>query len=226
MASISTDPTTSSLQQILSSTSSPGAKSTTTDFNMFLKLLTTQMQNQDPLSPMDSTQYMQQLVQYSQVEQSVQQNSTLKDILASLSNQTIGQAAQFIGRDAVFDSAVSGLGAKPASWQYAADRTMASGTVTIRDAGGKTVFTAPLDVSKTSGAYAWDGTLANGGKAAPGAYTLALSAVDASGASVATTITSTGMVDAVNASGGVVSLGVNGVPMPMTALVRLAATGA
>jgi flagellar basal-body rod modification protein FlgD len=226
MASISTDPTTSSLQQILSSTSSPGAKSTTTDFNMFLKLLTTQMQNQDPLSPMDSTQYTQQLVQYSQVEQSVQQNSTLKDILGSLSNQTIGQAAHFIGRDAVFDSAVSGLGAKPASWQYAADRTMASGTVTIRDAGGKTVFTAPLDVSKTSGAYAWDGTLANGGKAAAGAYTLALSAVDASGASVATRITSTGVVDAVNASGGVVSLGVNGVPMPMTALVRLAATGA
>ncbi|MGW8280018.1 flagellar hook assembly protein FlgD [Sphingomonas aurantiaca] len=150
MASISTDPTTSSLQQILSSTSSPGAKSTTTDFNMFLKLLTTQMQNQDPLSPMDSTQYTQQLVQYSQVEQSVQQNSTLKDILASLSNQTIGQAAQFIGRDAVFESAVSGLGAKPASWQYAADRTMASGTVTIRDAGGKTVFTAPLDVSPTT----------------------------------------------------------------------------
>jgi flagellar basal-body rod modification protein FlgD len=226
MASISTDPTTSSLQQILSSTASPGAKSTTTDFNLFLKLLTTQMQNQDPLSPMDSTQYTQQLVQYSQVEQSVQQNSTLRDILASLSSQTIGQAAQFIGRDAVFDSPVSGLGAKPARWQYAADRTMASAMVTIRDAGGRTVFTTPLDVAKTSGAYAWDGTLANGGKAAAGAYTLALSAVDASGASVATTITSTGVVDAVQADGGVVSLSVNGVPMPMTALVRLAVSGA
>ncbi|PNB52618.1 flagellar hook capping protein, partial [Pseudomonas sp. FW305-130] len=50
------------------------------DFNMFLKLLTAQMQNQDPLSPMDTSQYTQQLVQYSQVEQSAQQNTTLNSI--------------------------------------------------------------------------------------------------------------------------------------------------
>ncbi|WPR54578.1 flagellar hook capping FlgD N-terminal domain-containing protein [Streptomyces sp. S399] len=62
------------------------------DFNMFLKLLTTQMQNQDPLSPMDTSQYTQQLVQYSQVEQSVQQNTTLNSILSNLSNQGLTQA--------------------------------------------------------------------------------------------------------------------------------------
>lgn len=54
------------------------------DFDMFLKLLTTQMQHQDPLSPMDTAQYTQQLVQYSQVEQSIQQTALLKEILARL----------------------------------------------------------------------------------------------------------------------------------------------
>ena len=61
---------------------------------MFLKLLTTQMQNQDPLSPMDTSQYTQQLVQYSQVEQSIQQNSTLKDILSSLDHAGHGAVVQ------------------------------------------------------------------------------------------------------------------------------------
>lgn len=227
MASVSIGIPTSSLQQILSPTTAPGAKSpTATDFNMFLKLLTTQMQNQDPLSPMDSTQYTQQLVQYSQVEQSVQQNGTLKDILANLTNQDISHAAQFIGCDAVFSSSVSGLGTKPARWNYAADRTMASGTVTISDASGKAVFTGPLDVSNASGSFSWDGTLTNGGKATDGAYTLALKAIDATGASIAPKITSVGVVDAVDADGGVLSLGVNGIRMPMATLVRLAATGA
>ncbi|WP_275426750.1 flagellar hook capping FlgD N-terminal domain-containing protein, partial [Enterobacter hormaechei] len=59
------------------------------DFTMFLKLLTTQMQNQDPLSPMDTTQYTQQLVQYSQVEQSMAQTTTLKSILSALGTQNL-----------------------------------------------------------------------------------------------------------------------------------------
>jgi flagellar basal-body rod modification protein FlgD len=119
--------TTTSTQQILAPVAANAKTATGADFNMFLKLLTTQMQNQDPLSPMDSTQYTQQLVQYSQVEQSVQQSGTLKDILARLSTQDLSQASGFIGRDAVFNSAVSGLGTAPASWNYAADRPMTSG---------------------------------------------------------------------------------------------------
>src|SRR4051812_13135181 len=74
------------------------------DFNMFLKLLTTQMQNQDPLNPMDTSQYTQQLVQYSQVEQTVQQTGTLKDILTRLTSQDMAQASSYIGKEASFNS--------------------------------------------------------------------------------------------------------------------------
>ena len=214
-------PTSSSTTPVIAA---PGATAKSTigaDFNMFLKLLTTQMQNQDPLSPMDSAQYTQQLVQYSQVEQTVQQSGTLKDILASLSTQTMGQAAGFIGRDAEFNSAVSGLGAKPASWTYAASGPLTSGTVSITDASGKMVDTRTVALSGTSGHYSWDGMLANGAKAADGAYTLTLSAQNASGANVPVTIHSVGTVSGVTALNGVVSLGVNGVPMPLSALVSL-----
>lgn len=221
MAITPTIGTTSSIQQA----SAPAKSLISNDFNMFLKLLTTQMQNQDPLSPMDSTQYTQQLVQYSQVEQSVQQNGTLKDILSSLSNQNIAQAAGFIGRDAEFNSSVAGLGAKPANWTYTTDRAISSATATISDASGKTVFTGPITLSGTNGSYSWDGSLADGSRAANGAYTLTLKAVDTTGANVATAISSTGTVDGVDAKGGALSLSVNGALMPMNQLMRLVASG-
>jgi flagellar basal-body rod modification protein FlgD len=190
---------------------------------MFLKLLTTQMQNQDPLSPMDSTQYTQQLVQYSQVEQTVQQSGTLKDILARLSTQDMAPASSFIGRDAVFNTAVSGFGASPATWNYAADRAMTSGTATISDATGAVIDTRTIPLSGTSGSYSWDGKLADGTTAVPGAYTLSLSALDANGAGLATRINGTGLVNDVSLSNGILSLGVNGVTMSLASLVRLAA---
>ncbi|MFM9977374.1 MAG: flagellar hook assembly protein FlgD [Sphingomonadaceae bacterium] len=193
------------------------------DFDMFLKLLTTQMQNQDPLSPMDSTQYTQQLVQYSQVEQSVQQNTTLKDILARLKTQDMADAAGFIGKDAVFDSTVAGLGATPATWGYAADRAMTSATATVTDASGATVLTRALAPTGASGRFVWDGTLPDGTRAPDGAYALAIKGVDSAGGAVTAAITSRGVVSEVSAEGGALSLGVNGVPMSIETLVRLAA---
>ncbi|EIZ78729.1 flagellar hook capping protein [Novosphingobium sp. Rr 2-17] len=214
--------TTAASQPISTSAAAAPKAAMGADFNMFLKLLTTQMQNQDPLSPMDSTQYTQQLAQYSQVEQTVQQTGTLKDILARLSTQDMSQAAGFIGREAVFNSSVSGLGATPASWNYSAGGAISRATATITDASGAQVFTGPIDLSGTDGTYRWDGTLADGSKAPSGAYTLAIKAVDASGAAVATTVSSVGTVNDVSLKNGVVSLGVNGVAMAMDTLVRLA----
>ena len=215
----------SALQSLASATApaiSPAKATIGADFNMFLKLLTTQMQNQDPLSPMDSTQYTQQLVQYSQVEQTVQQSSTLKDILASLANQTMAQAAGFIGKDAEFNSAVAGLGAKPASWTYAADVPVTSGTMAITNAAGTVVDTRTVSLNSRRGSYSWDGTLPDGTKAPAGAYTLSMSAQNAAGATVPVTIHSVGTVGGINAINGGISLDVNGAQMPIGVLVGLA----
>ncbi|MFC3215244.1 flagellar hook assembly protein FlgD [Novosphingobium panipatense] len=70
------------------------------DYNLFLKLLTTQMTNQDPLDPMDTSEYTAQLVQYSQVEQSIQQTGKLDDIMSQLLSQQMAQASSYIGREA------------------------------------------------------------------------------------------------------------------------------
>ncbi|MBR0550932.1 flagellar hook assembly protein FlgD [Stakelama marina] len=201
---------------------SPAATSSlTADFNMFLNLLTTQMQNQDPLDPMDTSEYTQQLVQYSQVEQSIQQTSTLKDILSSLSTQDMAQAANFLGRQAEFDTPVAGLSADtPAQWRWQADRSVQSVTATISDASGRVVETRTLTPGK-DGEFVWDGSLANGGKVAPGSYSLELQGLDSNGTSVPVTVHSVGTVGEVATVDGAVQLGVNGATLPASAMVRM-----
>ena len=195
------------------------------DFNMFLRLLTTQMQNQDPLDPMKTNEYTQQLAQYSQIEQTVQQGTTLKEILARLSTQDIAQASGMIGRDAVFASAAAGLGAAPASWTFTPARTVNALVATITDANAKIVDTRTLDPAGTKGQFSWDGQLANGTAAPQGLYTLKLAATDAAGKSIPVTINSIGKVSAVNQVGGTLSLIVNGTSLPIAALQSLAAAG-
>jgi flagellar basal-body rod modification protein FlgD len=194
----------------------------TTDYTMFLKLLTTQMQNQDPLNPMDTAQYTQQLVQFSQVEQSIQQTGVLKNMLAQLSGQQISQATGFIGKEARFDSPVAGLGEAPATWTYQITGAPAAITATISDASGKAVRVVTLDPS-AQGRFEWDGMKADGTRAADGAYMLALSAVAASGDQLGSTINSVGKVNDVVAAGADIMLGVNGLRLPLYGLIGVSA---
>jgi flagellar basal-body rod modification protein FlgD len=192
------------------------------DFTMFLKLLTTQMQNQDPLDPMDTSEYTQQLVQYSQVEQSVQQTGVLKDILSRVSSQDMAQASAFIGREARFDTDVSGLGASgAATWTVAPARNASEMVVKVTDAAGKVVHEETIDPSTKR--FAWDGMLANGTRATEGAYKLSVAAKDASGAAVDVGINAVGIVKDVITDGSNVTLGIGGARMALRELVAVSA---
>jgi len=196
------------------------ATQTGADFNMFLKLLTTQMQNQDPLDPMETSEYTQQLVQYSQVEQSMQQTGVLRDILTRLSAADMAQASSFIGREAQFDTNVAGLSSKPAEWTYSLPREAASIKATIKDAAGRTVATKDL-APGSEGRFSWDGALAAGGTAPHGAYSLQLDALDASGNVLTAGVRSVGVVDSVTSAAGNVLLGVNGTEIEAGKLVSV-----
>jgi flagellar basal-body rod modification protein FlgD len=197
------------------------------DFTMFLKLLTTQMQNHDPLDPMDTSQYTQQLVQYSQVEQSIQQTGLLRDMLGRLSANDMTQAAALIGREVEFDSVIAGHGdGAAASWSWSLPRSAAALTGEVVDSSGRTVATVTLDPAATSGRYSWDGQLAGGGRAPDGAYQLRLSAEDPAGDGVPVTVRSVGTVTEVVQSGGELWLKLGGASLPISDLVRVAAAPA
>lgn len=192
------------------------------DFNMFLKLLTAQMQNQDPLDPMDTAQYTQQLVQYSQVEQSISQTGTLKEILASLGTQNLTQASSLIGRQVETGSATSGLSATTtAQWTWSAPRDVASMTATIKDDKGRIVETRTVPAGASAGSMAWDGATSAGRTMGAGNYTLELKGLDAGGNAVAVTPHAVGKVSDVQLSNGSVLVTINGQTVKASDLVRV-----
>lgn len=144
------------------------------DFDTFLKLLTTQMQNQDPLQPMDSTEFVAQLASFSAVEQQIRTNDQLENILGAV---TTGNAnlAEWIGRkvqapaSADFTGAPIDVGVTPES---GADKTM----LVVKNDFGTEVSRTQVDAS--SGSVTWDGTTTAGSVAANGAYSFSLESYD------------------------------------------------
>jgi len=205
------------------STANANSTGLNADFTMFLKLLTTQMQNQDPLSPMDTSQYTQQLVQYSQVEQSMAQTSTLKDILSTLGTQNLTQASSLIGRAVEVDSSVSGLSdTQAAQWSWTTPRTATSVVATITDSSGKVVDTRTVEVKGDQGTLAWDGLTSTGTEMPAGKYSLSIKALDASGTEITnTTVHSIGVVNDVQLANGSVLVTVNGNEVDSSKLIRI-----
>jgi flagellar basal-body rod modification protein FlgD len=181
------------------------------------------MQNQDPLDPMKTSEYTQQLAQYTQIEQTVQQSTTLKAILDRLSTQDMAQASGLIGREAMFGTAVAGLGAAPASWSYAPDKAATALVATITDASGQVVTTRSIAPADATGRFTWDGTRGDGSIAPAGAYKLALAAANASSSAVPIAVNGTGMISGVTQAGGSLAVSVNGISLPLSSLVSVAA---
>jgi flagellar basal-body rod modification protein FlgD len=226
-------PSDNAASSIAQQAAAPANKSViAADFDMFLKMLTTQMQNQDPLSPMDTAQYTQQLVQFSQVEQSMQQTDALKNMLAAMSAQSMAQSAGFIGQQARFDTPVSGLSAEgPATWTYAVDGAPAALTATVKDNSTGTIVRTVTLPADAQGSFSWDGLKDDGGHAVNGAYALEITAFDANGKvmldgngqPVKATINATGKVKEVVTDGSNVVLSVNGLRYPAASMVAVAA---
>lgn len=219
---VSTTNTASQAASTNTSSTLASGKNTSAEFNLFLKLLTTQAKNQDPLNPTDATQYTQQLAQFSQVEQSLQQTGTLKDILSRFSTQDLSSASNLIGREATFDSDTVGMTSKsPARWSYSNSGMTGPLTATIKDANGKTVSTQTIDDNGGTGQVTWTGTKSDGTQASDGAYTLSVTGKDSGGTTVSATINAIGTVGDVQSKNNVVTVGINGAQLPLSSLIRL-----
>lgn len=153
------------------------------DLDTFLTLLTTQLQNQDPLSPVETEQFTQQLVQFSQVEQQIESNR----LLESLVQQQTSSAVSFLGQTAVFESPVATLTADdPAKFEVTLPPGASKAEAFVRDARGNVVATLPLTAPFGSEprTLTFDGQLTNGRTAAPGPYSLDVRATGPDGASL------------------------------------------
>src|SRR5918911_3460789 len=88
------------------------------NFDTFLKLLTTQIKNQDPLQPLDSNQFTQQLVQFSQVEQAINTNDKLSSLVTLQSTNQMVNSLSLVDRTIEFTGDTAPLSNGQAKWSY------------------------------------------------------------------------------------------------------------
>jgi flagellar basal-body rod modification protein FlgD len=193
----------------VSPTSSAGAASVTSlvgqqqiagNFQQFLQLLTTQLQNQDPLSPMDTNQFTQQLVAFAQVEQQLKTNTDL-DQLVSLNKTSQATAAlSFVGKQVTADGSTTQLKNGVAVWNVTSPKPAAA-AISILDQNGNTVWTGQQTLNTGAQVFSWNGNTSNGTIAPDGLYTLQITAQDASAQTVNVSMQFTGTVTGVDLSG-------------------------
>lgn len=146
---------------------SVGAK-LTADFNTFLKLLTTQLKSQDPLQPLESTEFVAQLAQFSAVEQQIATNATLASILDAVSGAGAGALGDWLGREVRAPAPLDHKGGAAEVYPPEAPEGAAGAAMVVRKADGGVVAEIPFALGAT--VVTWDGKLAGGADADPGAY--------------------------------------------------------
>lgn len=166
-------PTTSATQNTTTTqaTGQPSSSALTSDFETFLKMLTAQARYQDPLEPLDSSEYASQLAQFSMVEQQVQSNELLSTLTLALSNTGLDQLADWVGLD-VQTTAAFRFDATPVTLSAAADSAADRAVMVIRNASGDVIdrLTVPVDQNQ----FTWAGVDAAGNPVLAGTYTAAL----------------------------------------------------
>lgn len=151
------------------------------DLDSFLNLLTAQLKNQDPLSPMDSTEFTNQLVQFSGVEQAINTNTNLESLIG-LSQASIGATAVgYLGKEIQAESATMPLQDGQAKYTYTLPSDASKCLIVIKDSSGAVVKTVQGELEAGTYHMTWDGKNAYGEKMDDGAYTLEVQATDTDG---------------------------------------------
>jgi flagellar basal-body rod modification protein FlgD len=183
------------------STSAAAAAANNTEiasnFTTFLQLLTTQLKNQDPLSPMDTNQFTQQLVEFAGVEQQMKTNDTLSTLVSLQQSAQTSQALSLVGATVVVNGSTAQLANGQATWSLNASQP-ATAAITITAPSGQTVYSGTGAINAGPQTYVWNGVGNDGTTWPAGNYTLTATATSASGQSVPITAQVEGKVSSVD----------------------------
>lgn len=186
----------SSTTSTSSSTSSSSSMVGLADqYDQFLTLLTTQLQNQDPLNPMDNKDMVNQLVNFASVEQQIKQNDNLESLIGLLNSSADAAALSYIGKDVQVEGDITHFdGEHDITFGYTPPKDTKELTVKIYNSDGKVVQEFEGSTSNQRHTVTWDGTDANGDPVEPGLYYFAIAAEDSEGETVHGTVDISGRV--------------------------------
>jgi flagellar basal-body rod modification protein FlgD len=191
---------------------SAAAQSIAGNFDTFLQLLTTQLQNQDPLDPLDTDQFTQQLVEFASVEQQVNMNTNLQTLISMQQTTEATSALQLVGATVTVSgnaATLSNATNNPATWSLSTS-TPATANVTITSAANTTAYTGTLALNAGTQSFTWNGQGNNGQTWPDGTYTLTINATGANGQAATVSTQVQGTVSGVNLSSNPPTLTVSG----------------
>jgi flagellar basal-body rod modification protein FlgD len=210
-----------------SSTNSTSSNTTiANNFQTFLTLLTTQLQNQNPLDPLDTNQFTSQLVQFASVEQQLRQNDQLATLVNLEKTSQSTAALAYVGYTAVVDGSKALYdGTNSATWTLKVPNDTTA-NITITNSAGQTVFSGSYAVQQGNPTFAWDGKGNDGTQWPAGTYTLNASGKDSAGNNVAIPSEVQGVVDSVDLTASPPLLSVGGQTYTTDQIKRVVRPGA
>jgi flagellar basal-body rod modification protein FlgD len=220
MTTTAATPTTTSTSSTAQAAGVAGSQQLSGDFNTFLTLLTTQLQNQDPLSPMDTSQFTSQLVEFASVEQQVNMNTNLQALMSMQQTSDSLQALQLVGANVTINSNTATLSeatSSPATWGFSSP-SPATGAVTITSSTGQVAYTGTTSLSAGNQTYTWNGQGNNGVTWPDGNYTLTITATGANGQPVTVSTQVRGTISSVNITQNAPMITVGGQNYPISAI--------
>lgn len=191
------------------------------DFDTFLSLLTTQLQHQDPLDPLDSNDFTQQLVQFTGVEQAIATNKNLENLATLVAFQGTLNSATYIGKDVTVASDFAEYSDQPVRWFYELDNNVDSTKIRVLDDQGEEVVKLDGDRQEGLHSFVWDGVDQQGNPVAAGLYRLEVVTKTDEDADFASGIFIREQVDSVEFVGGEAFADLNGQLVPLTNILAV-----
>jgi flagellar basal-body rod modification protein FlgD len=179
--------------------------------NDFLKLLTAQLANQDPLQPVDNQAFVAQLAQFSSLEQLQNVTSRLDTLLVAAASANQLSTASLVGKQVTYQASTVTVTADGPGVVQASLGARATVTAVLQDANGNTVRTLPLG-TRDAGTFdlGWDGRNGTGQPVPPGTYTVKLTGRDLQGSDVPVQARASGLVSGITFDGSAAELVVGG----------------
>jgi flagellar basal-body rod modification protein FlgD len=203
-----------------SDSSSSALSSLTSNYSDFLTLLTTQLQNQDPSSPMDSSQFTSELVQFSGVEQQINTNSNLSQLISLTQAGNISQASSMLGSQVTATSTQLPLQNGSAQLSFTAPSAEPV-SITVSNSSGETLDTATVNATEGANNWTWDGTDSSGATLPDGAYNVSVTSTGADGTATTVPFTVTGVATSVDSTSNNLTLNLGAVNVPFSSITSV-----
>jgi flagellar basal-body rod modification protein FlgD len=200
-----------------------GAPAQSLGKDAFLRLLTTQLQYQDPLNPQKNEEFVAQLAQFSQVEQLTSANDALTQLYSAIASMNNATMTQLLGRTVTAaGDQFNHVQGEDSTLLFDVATNAASATVTITDADGRVVYSQELGgLTEGEGTFTWDGRGFDGSKVPDGTYSFSVSAEDVDGNPVDVQELIRGEVDGMSYETGVPVPSIGGVDIGLGDIIRV-----